>query len=408
MFLNSNMSLIPVILGSDINGLGLSRSFGQEKINSIVLDFKKNIAFFSKFTQGIKCPHPSLEEDSFIKFLSDFGRRLPKKGLLFASDDMWLISICKYKSVLEPYFVFSMSDWNIIESCIDKFKLYKLALDNDVLCSKTFLLDKIADITNIKEEIVYPSILKPTVTVGFADALGIQRNTIVVNTKDELQIWENRIKETQWANSQLIIQEFIPGNTEDLVTCTSYSNKKSEIMAYSTGHKIRQVPPDGGTIISGRVTPIPEVVELSKKIIKLTQFYGISNIEFKRDSRDGLYKFIEINARPGKWNSSVLASGINLPYILYRDLSGDLNESNISSADELVWLDSIADCFHSLFLYKRKGFDEFSLNVFQWLSSIKGKKIDAIFSLSDFKPGLFRLYHYLILVCKKFRRILYD
>ncbi len=38
------MSLIPVILGSDINGLGLSRSFGQEKINSIVLDFKKNIA----------------------------------------------------------------------------------------------------------------------------------------------------------------------------------------------------------------------------------------------------------------------------------------------------------------------------------------------------------------------------
>ena len=162
-----------------------------------------------------------------------------------------------------------------------------------------------------------------------------------------------------------------------------------ETISYSTGHKIRQNPPDAGTIVSGRVTPEPELFQLGKKLIKAAGYYGISNTEFKKDPRDGNFKLIEINPRPGMWNYSVMASGINLPYIAYEEVHGRTVSPVGSTEQELIWILGVMDFYLSLFGYKKKGFSEYSINLWQWLRTIRGaKRVEAVFKLSDPLPGI--------------------
>ena len=51
-------------------------------------------------------------------------------------------------------------------------------------------------------------------------------------------------------------------------------------------------------------------------------FHGISQVEFKRDPRDGRYKLMEINPRLWQWHGLAAACGVDLPRIAYCDLLG--------------------------------------------------------------------------------------
>jgi predicted ATP-grasp superfamily ATP-dependent carboligase len=58
---------------------------------------------------------------------------------------------------------------------------------------------------------------------------------------------------------------------------------------------------------------------MTTSLIQKIGFYGIVDAEFKRDPRDGLYKFIEVNPRVWMQNSFPSRYGCNLPYMAYLD-----------------------------------------------------------------------------------------
>lgn len=392
-----------IILGGYVNGLGLVRSLGQEGIPSIVIDCKENIASHSKYVcEHFICPHPAEETESFIDFMIEIGKQLPHKGILFCTNDIWLIPISKYQKELESYYHYPMSSWDVIEKCTDKSQLYELAAKAGVPHPKTVIVNKVEELKQYENEIIYPSVLKPAITIGFIEKLGSAGRTLHIKTADELQYWRNRMIDCGLADTPLILQELIPGDAENLYTLTAYSNRDGDILAYSTGHKIRQNPPDAGTIVSGRVVHEPELFRLGQNLIKAAGFYGISNTEFKKDQRDGRFKLIEINPRPGMWNYSVMASGINLPYMAYKEIHEEKVSHVRNSEQELVWLLTITDLLLSIYGYRKQGFPEYSANIRKWLKTIKGKKVDGIFMLTDPVPGLIYLHGFLKSI---FRRV---
>lgn len=386
-----------VILGGYVNGLGLVRSLGQAHIPSIVIDYEKSIASYSKYVcDHFICPHPVDKTEAFIEFMIELGMKLPYKGVIFCTDDIWLIPVSKYQKELEPYYLYPMSPWDVIERCEDKAQLYYLAREAEIPHPKTIILNNIEELEQYETDIPYPSILKPSITLGFMEKLGTSRRTINIETAEELGYWKKRIKDVGLSNIPLIYQELIPGETQNLYTLTAYSNIDGDILAYSIGHKIRQNPPDAGTIVSGKVIPEPELFKLGHKLIKTVGYYGISNTEFKKDNRDGKFKLIEINPRPGKWNYSVMASGINLPLIAYEEVHGRKLKSVKSNEQELIWISTLMDLYLSIYGYKKKGFPEYSINFRQWISTIRGgKRVSAIFMLNDPLPGLIDLYYLL-------------
>jgi D-aspartate ligase len=384
---------VPVILGSFINALGLVRSFGEKGINSVVIDYTSGISFKSKYAVGIKISESYKKDEKLVvNFLIKIGKKLPKKGFFLSTNDDFLIIISKYRKILEYYYIYPMSEWSVIEKCIDKSKFQKAISSLDIPKPKSVLASSVYEVKEKLAGLNFPVVIKPTITIGFSEKMKLSGRTIILQNINEFNSIYERIIKFKCDNIPLIVQENIPGDPSSLYTITSYSNKNADIIAYSIGHKIRQYPPAAGTIISGIVLPVKEIYEISKPLIKSIGFHGIANTEFKFDYRDNKFKIIEINARPGKWNFSALKTGLNLPYIAYEEVALHKKSCFIgTSFKKIVWIETFKDLMLSIYGFKKLGYKKYHLSIKEWWKSIKGKKVDCLWSTKD--PLPFFIYY---------------
>ena len=393
---------IPVILGSYVNAIGLIRSFAAKKIPTICIDHKKDLAGHSKFTKFKFCPSPIDDTEEFINYLVNLGKILPFKGVLFATNDEWLIPISKRRDILERYFLFPMSDWPVIEKAMDKQKMYKIANEAKISIPKTFFLSDIHEIYSVKNGIKFPIILKPSITVNFSEKLESSSRTIFISNEKDLNCWYNKIIEKELDKIPLVIQEYIHSAFGNLYTITSYANKKGEITAYSIGYKIHQYPSVAGTITCGFVKDEPIVYKLASNLIRELKFYGISNIEFKFDYRDKIFKLIEINPRPGKWNYSAYASGVNLPYIAYIEALGRVCSHKVKGCDNILWIHLKGDITYLFRGHKEKVYKQATPFLAQMARALWGAK--TVFAVESLRDPVPMLYEWGSLVYKIFRR----
>ena len=86
---------------------------------------------------------------------------------------------------------------------------------------------------------------------------------------------------------------------------------------------------------------VEEVVDQGLRLLREVGFHGISQVEFKRDPRDGVYKLMEINPRLWQWHGLAAACGVDLPRIAYRDLLGVPQEAARMNGDGKRWAISL-------------------------------------------------------------------
>lgn len=382
---------IPVVLGSNANALGIARSLGEKKVPVIVADHENGIAFHSKYAISIRIENCSENENGFINSMSKISsilKDLNKKGIIYCSSDAYLFAIGKNYELLGKSFIIPMSRWCDIERCLDKSYLYKEAARLNIPYPKTYYADSVTEIFNGAEYLQYPMLIKPAVTVGFSS---VYQKAVIVNDNNQLSGFQKDVEKLGLGNYKLIMQEIIPGPVTNLYTYSSYSDVNGVVKAYSIGHKIRQSPPETGTITSGKVKDDKELAELGRRFIKGLNFHGIANTEFKLDTRDGLYKLIEINPRPGLWNYSATAAGVNLSWSMYENIVLGVDNAVRFSGKEIIWIYDLMDLARAVFS-KKYGHEKYRISLAEWFKSVRGKKIYAIWKFSDPKP----LYSFII------------
>ncbi len=64
-------------------------------------------------------------------------------------------------------------------------------------------------------------------------------------------------------------------------------------------------------------------MRLGEALLAATGFDGITQIEFKRDPRDGSFRLIEINLRTWQWHSLARRCGVDLVGMCYRHATGE-------------------------------------------------------------------------------------
>jgi predicted ATP-grasp superfamily ATP-dependent carboligase len=67
---------------------------------------------------------------------------------------------------------------------------------------------------------------------------------------------------------------------------------------------------------------LPEIEELSQRFLRSINFYGIVEVEFKQDSRDGQYKLLDVNTRAWGFHGLGQAVGVDFAYLLFADQLG--------------------------------------------------------------------------------------
>ena len=133
--------------------------------------------------------------------------------------------------------------------------------------------------------------------------------------------------------------------------------------------------------------------ELSERFLKAIDYYGLVEVEFKQDPRDGEYKLLDVNARAWGFHSLGFAAGVDFPYLLFADQVGKFT-APCRGAAGVGWLRLLTDVPTALsdMLHGHLSWDSY-------LTSLRRTRIESVFCREDPWPSLAEamLLPYLIL-----------
>ena len=184
-------------------------------------------------------------------------------------------------------------------------------------------------------------------------------------------------------NPKLIIQEFIPGDDENLVYACFCIGRDGTPLGLFAGRKCRVLPPGSGSASYVESMTDPALTDVTLRLLRAVGYRGLGGVEFKRDPRDGVYKLIEFNVRFGLWDALGARCGVNLALMAYRDALGLPVEPCLTHRTGVKWV-SVERDLSAFKLYRR----ERGMTTLAWLRTLLGETMWAVFAWDDLAPFL--------------------
>ena len=128
---------------------------------------------------------------------------------------------------------------------------------------------------------------------------------------------------------------------------------------------------------------VPELAEAGVRLLHELGYHGVSQVEFKRDPRDGRYCLMEVNARHWMWHTLATACGVNLSLAAYRDAVGDPYIAP-RQIDGKKWVVALTDVRDALSGWRKRRDEARAVAALLHGAS----RVDGLYSLRDPMPGL--------------------
>jgi predicted ATP-grasp superfamily ATP-dependent carboligase len=377
-FLDGSSAPPAIVLDVDwINGLGTIRALARAGVRVIALDHRSYaIGFRSRYGLSVLCPDPYAAEQRFAAFLAELVELLPAPTPIFATHDDGLASVARALRDLGGKLLSPSPDSEKLDVLQQKSWQLARAAEVNVATPRTLYPGSASEARQAASELGFPLFVKPSEPIAFRKVYPKRR---VFRCDSMADLDEAYAKAEPYAP---MLQEVVPGGDKELYTVGSYLDANGRALGVFCGRKLRQTPrsrklvPRGvGCCRHGESLWKPELIEDSLRLLRACDFSGISQVEFKRDPRNGQFKLMEINPRLWSWHTLAVACGVNLPHIAYLDLTGRPPEPRTSEG-------------------RRKK---------HWaITFMRGERpvlpwppfVEPILSLRDPKPGLVHLYRY--------------
>ena len=295
-----------------VNGLAAIRSLGRAGIPVVAVDHRTSpLGFRSRYATPARSPDPALDESGFVARIAEIGG----PAVVFPTHDPPLNALARNRERLDG-FLFPFPDWDVLERIQDKRHQLEAASAAGADVPETRYPGSAAEARAAAEELGFPVLVKPRHPDGFKRRFG----------KQALRCGAAGEVERAYAEAEpfgAMIQELVTGEDDQLYSLGSYLREDGEPLGLFSGRKLVQTPPGIGTCRIGEAVWVQEVVDAGLKLLRGLGFHGISQVEFKRDARDGRFKLMEVNPRLWQWHGLAAACGVDLPVIAYRDLTGE-------------------------------------------------------------------------------------
>lgn len=368
-----------IILGDHVQGLGMIRCFGKMNI-PVYLVNDKNLCIgrFSRYLTGFFRSPDFSDQNELKSFLMDIGiHNNFNNYLLMPTNDIAVSVISRNKSTLSEIYTISTPDSEVIDLIYNKRLTFDLAIKHDVPIPDTLFPDSIEKMNDILSDAKYPMLIKGSIGHIFYSITGTKAY-IVNSDKDVLNFYSKYDGLIKPSNT--IIQEVIDGPTENVYSFCSFF-KNNSVFSWWSGKKVRAHPMLYGTATLAESVEVPQLLEYGTNLLNAMDYYGISEIEFKLDPKDGKFKLLEMNARTWLWISLAIKCGVNLPYVLYSDVINDEIVSINKFKEKVKWIHIYTDIATVIqeMISRRMSMSDY-------ISSIKGEKELAVFSLDDPLP----------------------
>jgi D-aspartate ligase len=300
-----------------VNGLAAIRALGRQGLRVLAVDHRPfALGFRSRYAEPRLAPEPLGDEDGFVAALRALAEDTEDVLPVFPTHDEHLNAIARHADALGECYRFPFPSWEVLERVQSKRHQLETAEAVGVPVPRTYHPSSRDEALAAGEELGYPVLVKPSANVGFRQTHRSQ----LFRCESPAEL--GRAYELAEPYEPMV-QELIPGGDDELYTLGSYLDREGEALGLFSGHKLRQTRDFMGSARVGEAVWVDEVVEQGLALLRALGCHGISQVETKRDPRDGRYKLMEVNPRLWQWHGLAAACGVDLPWIAYRDLVGE-------------------------------------------------------------------------------------
>jgi len=340
-----------LVLGLSPGGLYLVRALAEAGIPVYGVTHKNESGIYSKYLGGGR-GWKNIGDGELIRRIAGLAETHGAAPLLLPSSDRYIEWISEHYGELEPVARFSKSYRpDRYARLLDKDLFYKACEGTGVpyprrLRLADFLAGAVAgagrpipQAGGTTPPLNFPLLIKPGRLHEVTDVMG-SRKVFVCRDEDELRSRADRLPKDRggW-----LVQEIVEG-PDDAIYClggvhrvgTPASREQAggvhtgggriaariagigRIKARIAGRKLRQFPAGFGTAAALRLESPPDHLwKDTAALLDALEVDGIFEIEFKLDSRDGLWKVFEINPRTALWFGAARAAGVPLAETAY-------------------------------------------------------------------------------------------
>jgi D-aspartate ligase len=367
-----------VVIGGDYQGLGIVRSLGRRDVPVCVIDDENSIARYSRYTTRMVAVPSLREEKQTVDAVLEIGRRHGLQGwLLFPTRDETVAALARYRSQLAEFFRVSTPSWDTIKWVWDKRNTYQLANDLGIPTPRTWYLRDITELDQVTAQ--PPFAIKPAIKEHFIYAT--RAKAWRADTRPELEELFRRAA-AHVGPGEVMVQELIPGDgRQQFAYCAFFKDGQS--VGSMTVRRNRQHPPEFGRASTYVETvEVPELETLSERFLRAINYYGLVELEYKLDPRNGQYKLLDVNGRTWGYHTLGTGAGVDFPYMLFADQLGEPVQP-CRGRPGVRWIRLVTDLPTGVVEIVRGH-----QGLRPYLESLKQVNVESVFSREDPLPGL--------------------
>src|SRR4051794_29059114 len=201
---------------------------------------------------------------------------------------------------------------------MNKQSTYEVAERAGVRYPRSRFVSTEAELQAAAEEMVYPCVMKPCLSHVWRSIFGDDR-VLLAETPEELV---EGSRPALAHDLEIIVSEYVPGGDDAVEEAILVRAEDGSYPVAFGCKKLRQHPAGFGAASLCMCAPIPESMELSRRLLDEAGYVGVAGIETKRHAETGEYFLLEVNVRiPTQWGLGDAAGG-DASWRLYATLAG--------------------------------------------------------------------------------------
>jgi len=372
-----------VVLNTFHSGLAIARDLGRLGVRVIGLTaHKEAYGNVSRWIEYRHSPDSLTQPRELLACLLELSEELNQRPILLPTRDHDINFVINSWESLQRNYILPMLPPDRMSQVLNKDVVANAARESGISVPKSVTVTRAEELASARR-LQFPCICKPVYATqwrkpGIWDGVGRQK----VRRVDSFEELEEFYASFSHLDPLVSVQEWVEGGETSLQIFGSYCSADHEVRAFFTARKRLQSPRLAGTGVAVEAVPIPDLEESSRRLLRRLQFQGISEIEFKRDERDGRLYLIEINPRHWDQHGLGTAVGVNLSEALYRDATGQPARAMRQSFERKTWIGDIEIFRYVVDVLRGRAPPRYLSLLFE------ANKVPSIFEVSDLRPFL--------------------
>lgn len=371
-----------IVVSGDYQGLGIVRSLGRQGIEVVVIDDEHSIGRYSRYAVGsYRFGELRTDEQIVGALLSVAERRDVEGWVVYPTREETVAALSRHREQLSERFRIPTPDWSVTRFAWDKRNTYARAAELNIPTPRTWRISSEDELDTVDGE--PPYVIKPAIKEHFFYATKCKAWR--ANSRDEL-VQRFRAAAMLVGTEEVVVQELIPGDGHaQLAYCAMF--KHGRPVASMLVNRLRQHPVEFGRASTFvRTIEAPEVEEASIRFLRSIDYYGLVELEYKYDRRDGLPKLLDVNARTWGYHSLGPRAGVDFPYLLYADQIGLPVPHGLEARPGISWVRLATDVPTAAAELVRRRLDWRA-----YLRSLRVLDVESVFTPDDLGPGFAEL-----------------